>query len=142
MRSTRKSNVMDHEGRHHWQSGRSIDHDDFIEHQNHKKERVAYDRIRLAQKLVEHYDKDQNLVGKTDLVVENDVVGVQIDDQTEAAFDALSQSLGLHCPDVKKAYDEYMNGYLDCRFGRAKCGPETFEKLKYQRLLATCLSRN
>jgi len=135
--SRRRGSILDHEG-YGGHTGRSIDHGDYIEHQNKRSVKIAYDRIRLAQRVVEHFDRSQNPIGKTDLLVSNDQVDFEVGSAIENDIETIYDNLGLNCPDTKAAYDEWLSYQHNCLKSTGSCGANNLKREKWLRLLKEC----
>lgn len=108
--------------------GSSKDKGEFVEHRDNRGFVQAYDRIRMARRVIEHFDKDEKIVGQTPLRTHDNTVFMDLDEDGAKAFDALYKANGLDCPEALRARLDMQNYNDQCG---SKCGQSSMRLHKY-----------
>lgn len=140
MLSRKRGKRHDHEDT-RGSTGSSEEKFDYVEHKDTRGRVSGFDKIRLARKIVEHYDPDEKPLGSTRLDVNNDRVLIHSDDETIRALEDYEKALCLDDPVVKAAYDEWQLGQAICYDHGQSCGANALRHDAYETLWRRCISR-
>ena len=115
--------------------GRSIrKSSDRIEHQDTKQNTISFDRVRLARKVVEHYNADGGSMGETTFVESNSNVEIVSSEEALESYALIEKDLGFHCPGAQEAYDRLNRAVQLCRDTDTGCGQVGFKDDVYRQL--------
>jgi hypothetical protein len=117
--------------------------DDVVRHQNEDGGVTAIDRIRRLNRLVEHFSGDGSKIGETRFEQSGAELSVTADQAAMESINAARDALGLQCPDVRAAFDEWQRYKKLCSNGdSAACRDVSSKGAKYQFLKSRCSSTN
>ena len=110
-----------------------------IEHRDYRGNVSGYDQLRLAQRVIKHFDRDEKEIGESQFIKAENHYEIQADDETINSFEALSKAYGLDCPETKNAYDEFTRYQEACLTGTGPCGAGTeLRRRRWQEMLNSC----
>ena len=117
--------------------------DDLVRHQSEDGIVTAIDRIRRANRLVEHFTEDGSKVGETRIEQTRDELNITADDSAIQSINGTREALGLQCPDTREAYNQWLEAKDLCARGdSSSCRSISSRGARYQYLRSQCSSRN
>ena len=136
--SRRTSYGHDHEFQ-HGSAGRSIRHQNgWVEHKDNRGRRVGFDQIRLAKRVIDHLNANQEKIGETRITSQAENTYLETDESAVRSFEIVEKALGLNCPDAKRAYDDWTANQELCLNSNKNCGLNEIKRQSYLSLRAAC----
>ncbi len=114
----------------------------YVRHENPRGQTIGFDKIRLAKNIIEHYDANQKFVGQTQISSEQDSVFLTTDSAAIEAVESIEKSMGLNCPEAKKALDQWHENQALCLKHDINCGINGIKQNRYLEVAARCRAKN